>query len=215
MLKSTQHHGRFITLEGIEGVGKSTHLKFIQQYLAAADIPHIITREPGGTPIAEAIRNVLLTRHEEIIMPEAELLLLFAGRAQHIAHVIQPALDAGKWVVCDRFTDTSYAYQGGGRGVDKNHIAALEKWIQGDLQPDPVLLFDAPVEIALRRIQGRKKLDRFEAEKEEFFQRARRAYLERARQFPQRYKVLDANMPITKVKHDIKTILDELVKQHA
>jgi dTMP kinase len=205
--------GRFVTLEGIEGVGKSTQLAFIQRYLKQAKQSVVITREPGGTPIAEAVRHLVLKQHDEHVVPEAELLLLFAGRAQHIAHVIKPALTAGKWVICDRFTDATYAYQGGGRGMSTEHIAVLEKWVQADLQPDCVLLLDAPVKTALKRIKRRGKTDRIEAEQADFFQRVREAYLARAKQFPQRYKIIDAAAPLLKVQQQIKIVLDGLLKQ--
>lgn len=211
-MEKTHQRGRFITLEGIEGVGKSTHVAFIQRYLKQAKHTIVVTREPGGTPVAEALRHVLLKQHEENITEVAELLLLFAGRAQHIAHVIQPALSLGEWVICDRFTDATYAYQGGGRGMSVKHIAVLEKWVQGDLQPDCVLLLDAPVKTALKRAKRRGKLDRIEAEQEDFFQRVRDAYLARAKQFPERYKVIDASAPIVKVQRQIKLVLDGLLK---
>ncbi len=212
MLTQTKQ-SRFITLEGIEGVGKSTHQKFIRDYLTKAEIPVVITREPGGTPVAEEIRKVLLSHQTETITADTELLLLFAGRAQHIAQVIRPALAKGQWVVCDRFTDTTYAYQGGGRGIPTEEIAVLEKWIQKDLQPDPVLLFDTPVEVALKRASHRGRPDRFEAEKADFFQRARNGFLARAKQFPQRYQIIDANAPIPKVQQEIKKILDALIQK--
>jgi dTMP kinase len=202
---------RFITLEGIEGVGKSTHMAFIAQYLQQAGQTVVLTREPGGTPVAEAIRHLLLKQHDESITQETELLLLFAGRAQHIAHVIRPALAMGKWVVCDRFTDATYAYQGGGRGLSPLHIATLEQWVQKDLQPVCTLLLDAPVRVALQRTRQRGQLDRIETEQEDFFQQVRAAYLTRARQFPARYRIIDANMPLCEVQQQIKLILDKLL----
>ncbi len=201
--------GRFITLEGIEGVGKSTHLKFIQRYLSKRKIPYIVTREPGGTPVAEALRKIVLSSHRETMTPMAELLLLFAGRAQHIANIIRPALQAGTWVVCDRFTETSYAYQGYGRKLPLEQIETLESWVQNDLQPDLVLVFDAPVKIALRRARRRGATDRIESEQEEFFERARAGFLKRARQYSQRIKVIDASVPLTKVQLQIKMLLDK------
>lgn len=215
MEKSTQKKitpGRFITLEGIEGVGKSTHLKFIQRYLHKRKIPYVVTREPGGTPVAEAIRKIVLTPHREEMVPIAELLLLFAGRAQHIANVIIPALQAGKWVICDRFTDTSYAYQGYGRQLPLAQIETLEQWVQNNLQPNLVLLFDAPVKIALRRVRKRGTTDRIEAEQAEFFERAREGFLKRARQYPQRIKVVDASVTLTKVQLQLKVLLDKMLK---
>lgn len=205
--------GRFITLEGIEGVGKSTQLAFIQRYLKQAKQSLVVTREPGGTSVAETLRHIVLKQHEEAITPEAELLLLFAGRAQHIAHVIQPALNAEKWVICDRFTDATYAYQGGGRHLPLEHIQTLEQWVQKDLQPDCTFLLDAPVKTAMRRVKRRRgKIDRIEAEKAEFFERVRHAYLERAKKFPKRYKIIDAAAPLLKVQRQIKVVLDEMLK---
>ncbi len=173
-------------------------------------MPYIVTREPGGTPVAETIRKILLTPHREQMEPVAELLLFFAGRAQHIANVIKPALQAGQWVVCDRFTDTTYAYQGYGRHLPLKQIETLEQWVQADLQPDCVLLFDAPVKIALGRMRKRGTADRIEAEQEEFFERARAGFLTRAKQYPQRIKVLDAGGALNKVQLELKKILDEI-----
>lgn len=204
--------GRFITLEGIEGVGKSTHSVFIKAYLSQRGIEVIATREPGGTEVAEAIRKVLLAHHTETLTHQTELLLLFASRAQNVTHLIKPTLAAGKWVLCDRFTDASYAYQGYGRGVPLEEIAGLEKWVQGDLRPDLVLLFDAPVRVALRRAKGRGKPDRFEAENSQFFERVRNGYLTRAKQLPERYKIIDASVSLSKVRDQIKTILDKFLE---
>lgn len=203
----------FITLEGIEGVGKSTHLAFIKRHLKEAGQTVVVTREPGGTPVAEAIRKVVLVPQEEPITPETELLLLFASRAQHIAQVIRPALAAGKSVICDRFTDATYAYQGAGRGMAIKRIAVLEKWVQAGLHPHCVLLLDAPVKVALKRIMRRKRLDRIEAEQEEFFQRVREGYLARAKELPNRYHVINAAAPITKVRKQIKDVLNGLLKK--
>lgn len=195
--------GRFITLEGGEGVGKSTNLQFIQQLLAQKQIDVLLTREPGGTELAEKIRQLLLEKHSEAITPQAELLLVFAARAQHIEHVILPALAQGKWVLSDRFTDATYAYQGGGRNMDDRLIAWLEETVQGDLRPDLTLLLDAPVETGLLRAQHRGKLDRFESEQLDFFQRVRQAYLARARQNPRHYAVIDAAQPLAEVQTQI------------
>lgn len=208
--------GQFITLEGIEGVGKSTHIKFIQRYLEEKRINTIATHEPGGTSIANAIRNLLLTSHTESTEPmtqTTELLLMFAARSQHVTHVIEPTLNKGEWVICDRFTDASYAYQGYGRGQPLEHIATLEKWIQGDLQPNLTFLFDAPVEIAMQRIKHRGgKPDRIESEKTEFFERVRAGYLTRAKQFSERYKVIDASVSLDKVQQQIKAVLYEFLR---
>lgn len=213
-MKNTPKRGRFITLEGIEGVGKSTHLAFLKQLLIQAQQEVVNTREPGGTPVAEAMRNVILMPHEETITEEAELLLLFAARAQHLANIIRPALTAGKWVLCDRFTDATYAYQGGGRGMSIDRIAMLEDWVQAGLQPDCVILLDAPVDVALQRIKRRGKPDRIEAEQEEFFQRVRAAYLARAQQFPERYRVIDASVPLVKVQTQLKLLFDQLINNN-
>lgn len=202
--------GRFITLEGCEGVGKSTNLRFVEALLAERKIVVDVTREPGGTELAENIRNLLLTKHHESIMPEAELLLMFAARSQHIHHRILPALQQGKWVVCDRFTDATYAYQGGGRNMDVQAIAWLEQTVQGDLRPDLTLLLDAPVEIGMRRARNRGLLDRFESERLDFFERVREAYLNRARLYPERYAVIDAALPLIEVQGQILKAIDDL-----
>jgi dTMP kinase len=204
--------GLFITLEGIEGVGKSTCIRYLSRYLEQHGVPFIVTREPGGTPFAEEIRNLLLHHHAaEPIHHDTELLLLFAARAQHISEVILPALAEGKWVLCDRFTDASYAYQGGGRRVDPKRIQILEHWVQEDFRPDVVLLLDAPAKKALHRISRRKQLDRLEREEVAFFRRVRRAYLTRAEKFPRRYRVIDASKPLSVVKRSLQDIVDPLI----
>lgn len=203
--------GRFITLEGGEGVGKSTNLQFIQQLLAQKRIDVLLTREPGGTELAEKIRQLLLEKHSEAITPQAELLLVFAARAQHVQHVILPALAQGKWVLSDRFTDATYAYQGGGRNMDNQFIAWLESAVQGELRPDLTLLLDAPVETGLLRARHRGKLDRFESEQRSFFERVRQAYLARAHQTPQRYTIIDAGLPLVDVQNQISCAIDALV----
>ena len=204
---------RFISLEGIEGVGKSTQLKFVADYLQQAGISLIVTREPGGTRVAEAIRTLLLQSDfsPETLIPETELLLFFAARAQHIHYVIKPALQRGDWVLCDRFTETSYAYQGGGRGIDLAFIRSLQLWVQHDLKVNAVLLLDAPVDIALRRMHHRKTADRIEAEKHDFFTRARASYLERAKQMPDFYHIIDASRSLKDVQKQIKKVLDQLL----
>lgn len=201
----------FITIEGIEGVGKSSVTDIIRASLTEKKIAFVATREPGGTPIAEAIRQLILQTHSEAMQPDTELLLLFAGRAQHIAQVIKPALSANQWVICDRFTDASYAYQGAGRGMEVSRIAVLENWVQGTLQPDLTLLLDAPVEIALRRIQKRAK-DRIEQEAYEFFERIRAAYLERAQQYPNRYRLIDASYSLECARIQIEAILETIIQ---
>lgn len=199
--------GRFITVEGIEGAGKSTAMQFIAQYLRAKNIPLVVTREPGGTLIAEDIRQLLLTPHEEAMAIDTELLLMFASRAQHIANVIRPALTKGQWVLCDRFTDASYAYQGGGRGIAAERIAALEAWVQGELQPNLTLLLDLPAEIGLMRIKDRKTQDRIEREQHVFFARVRQAYLARAQHFPQRFKIINAAEDLPQVQAQLLAAL--------
>lgn len=207
------NQARFISLEGIEGVGKSTQTQFVAEYLQHAGVSLVVTREPGGTPIAEAIRALVLQSDfaPETIIPETELLLFFAARAQHIHYVIKPALQRGDWVLCDRFTEASYAYQGGGRGIDLAFIRSLQLWVQQDLKVDAVLLLDAPVDIALRRTHHRKTVDRIEAEKQDFFTRARASYLERVKQMPHSYYVIDASRSLKDVQKQIKQVLDQLI----
>lgn len=200
---------RFITLEGGEGVGKTTNLEFIEQHMARRGIEFIRTREPGGTPLGEAVRGLLLGFQG--MNAEAELLLVFAARAQHVKEVIRPALEAGRWVICDRFTDASYAYQGGGRGLDTAAIGFLENWVQEGLQPDLTLLLDAPVEVGMGRAKNRGPADRFEAETMAFFARVRAAYLERAERFPERIGRVDASRPLPEVQADIARHLDALL----
>lgn len=202
--------GKFITLEGGEGVGKSTNLHFIQHWLAQRGQRVITTREPGGTEVAEAIRHLLLTRHEEPLAISTELLLMFAARAQHLQQVIRPALAEGDWVLCDRFTDATYAYQGGGRGVELETIAWLENWVQGELRPDLTLVLDAPIDIGMQRAKHRGELDRFESEQRAFFERIRQCYLQRAAQYPQRYRVVDASLPLAEVQLQIGDCLQTL-----
>lgn len=185
--------GRFITLEGIEGVGKSTQAAFLVEHLQRSGRDAIATREPGGTRIGDRIRTILLDPAGEGPAEDTELLLMFAARAEHLARVIRPALASGQWIVCDRFTDATYAYQGGGRGIAAERIERLENWVQGDLRPDRTLLLDLPVEEGLRRARGGCDGDRFEREQREFFERVRQTYLERAAAEPERYRVIDAD----------------------
>jgi len=203
--------GKFITLEGGEASGKSTNVRVMAEYLKSKEIPFIVTHEPGGTPLAEELRSFLLKQHDEKVAPKTELLLMFASRAQHIHEVILPALKQGTWVICSRFTDSSYAYQGGGRGVPEADIAVLEKFVQGDLQPDLTLLLDVPVEIALDRANKRGLLDRIEQEDREFFERIRQAYLKRAKQFSGRFKIVDAARALDDVAEAIIDALEVLV----
>jgi dTMP kinase len=202
--------GQFITLEGTEGVGKTTNIDCIAGELERRGIAFVRTREPGGTPVAERIRAILLDPASEAIDPDAELLLIFAARAQHIATVIRPALDAGKWVLCDRFTDATYAYQGGGRGLSRDRIASLERDVQGSLQPDLTIYLDLPVEIGLARIDAAER-DRFELEQRAFFERVRTAYLERARAQP-RFRIIDASRGLADVQRDIVAALTRFIE---
>jgi dTMP kinase len=203
--------GLFITLEGGEGAGKSTSLAFIEAWLRQAGKSVVVTREPGGTEAGERIRDILLHTRELAMSPETELLLMFAARAEHLARVIRPALERGQAVLCDRFTDATYAYQGGGRGVPEARIAEMENWVQGSLRPDLTLLLDLPVEVGLGRANSRSEPDRFEREGLGFFERVRAAYLARAAREPSRVRVLDAARPPDAVAQQIGRILNEVV----
>ncbi len=203
--------GRFITLEGIEGAGKSSQMGPLRQALVGLGIPVVTTREPGGSPVAEQIRGILLDRTNAGMAATTELLLMFAARAEHLEKVIVPALAQGDWVLCDRFTDATYAYQGGGRGMDGACIAQLEGLVQGELRPDLTLVFDLPPELGLKRARGRGASDRFESERLAFFGAARAVYLERARAFPGRYRVLDATQSLESVTAQVKRILTDFV----
>ncbi|WP_460121934.1 dTMP kinase [Pseudomonas sp. S2_C03] len=204
--------GLFITLEGPEGAGKSTNREYLAERLRAAGLEVVLTREPGGTPLAERIREVLLTPVEEIMDPDAELLLVFAARAQHLAGVIRPALGRGAVVLCDRFTDSTYAYQGGGRGLSMERIATLETFVQGDLRPDLTLIFDLPVEVGLARASARGRLDRFEREGRTFFDAVRGAFLKRAAAEPARYVLVDAAQPLAQVQQSLDALLPRLLE---
>lgn len=199
--------GRFITLEGIEGAGKSTQIAVVAGWLQDQGIPFLLTREPGGSPLAERIREILLDPAAAGMASDTELLLMFAARAEHLASRIRPALEAGTWVVCDRFTDATYAYQGGGRGVDAVRIALLEHFVQGPLRPDLTLLLDLPVEQGLARAGRRSAPDRFESEAASFFARVRAAYLMRARQEPGRVRVIDAAAGPQQVAARVRAVL--------
>lgn len=195
--------GLFITFEGTEGVGKSTQLANAASTLRDAGVDVLVTREPGGTPMAEAIRELLLAPRDEAVHETTELLLMFAARAQHLQTRILPALERGQWVLCDRFTDATFAYQGGGRGVSREHIALLETLVQGSVRPDHVILLDAPVETGMARARDRGELDRFEQEDLAFFQRIRDTYRQRAIEAPDRYQVIDAGRPLEQVSADV------------
>lgn len=203
--------GKFITLEGTEGVGKSTNMDFIERWLKESGKELIVTREPGGTELGEKLRSVLLDAKEQSMCDDTELLLMFAARAQHLHEVIKPALDSGKWVLCDRFTDATYAYQGGGRGIDMDRIAQLEQWVQGDLRPDMTLILDLPVDVGLERAGKRSAPDRFELEKKTFFTKVRDSYLSRAAAYPTRYHVIDASPSINDVEKSIQKIIEKMV----
>ena len=203
--------GQFITVEGSEGVGKSSNLAFIEDYLRKAGIDIVRTREPGGTPLAESVRELLLDARQTAMCDDMELLLMFAARAQHLAEVIRPALEAGKWVLCDRFTDATYAYQGGGRGVPMERIQKLEDWVQGELRPDHTLLLDMPVADGLQRAGARSEPDRFEQEQHAFFERVRETYLARAKQEPTRIHVIDASPALDVVQTHIADVLQRIL----
>jgi dTMP kinase len=203
--------GMFITLEGGEGAGKSTQMAYVEQCLKQTGKKVHVTREPGGTELAETIRDLLLDHRQTAMNADTELLLMFAARAQHLAELIRPALEAGEWVLCDRFTDATYAYQGGGRGIDMDRIAVLEDWVQGSLRPDLTLLLDLPVEIGLSRAGKRGDLDRFEREQQEFFERVRNTYRQLVTQHPERYRVIDASRDIPEVQAQIDQALAPLL----
>jgi len=201
--------GRFITMEGGEGAGKSTMMERVADWLEQAGHRVIRTREPGGTELAEKLRDILLDRNSLLLCGTAELLLMFAARAQHLEERIRPALARGDWVLCDRFTDATWAYQGGGRGLPREHIETLENLVHGDLQPDLTLLLDLPVEQGLRRASNRSQADRFEQESVAFFQRVREAYLERAAAAPGRFRIIDASRPVEEVWAQIQSVLQD------
>jgi dTMP kinase len=196
--------GLFITLEGMDGAGKSTHIPTILQLLQATGKEVVSTREPGGTPLGEELRSLLLHREMHV---ETESLLMFAARAEHLQQVILPALQRGAIVLSDRFTDASYAYQCGARGLAMEKMQQLEQWVQGDLQPDLTLLFDVPVEVSLQRLAGARTPDKFEAQGAAFFERLRAQYLARAAQYPQRFRVIDANRPLVDVQQTVAEII--------
>lgn len=205
--------GLFITLEGVEGAGKSSNIPFITDLLEKTGNAVVVTREPGGTKLGESIRNLLLDPNPEIkIHPESELLLMFAARAQHFHEVILPALISGKTVLCDRFTDASFAYQGAGRGIPVGKIAQLQTWLQGDLRPDLTLIFDIDVEAGLQRANDRSNPDRFEKEKIDFFQRVRDYYLQRAPQ-RERYKIIDSSGNIASVEAQLESVITAFLQQ--
>lgn len=200
-------HGKFITLEGVDGAGKSTHIPFIVSLLQARGIEVVSTREPGGTPLGERLRELLL---QQAMDPETETMLMFAARREHIAQVIAPALARGAYVLSDRFTDATFAYQCGGRGVSVAKVEQLEQWVQGSLQPDATLLFDVPIEISTQRLAGARTPDKFERESTDFFSRIRAAYLARARQNPQRFHIVDTDRSIADIHKSLEEIFSTI-----
>ncbi|MGH1371521.1 MAG: dTMP kinase [Cellvibrionaceae bacterium] len=202
--------GKFITLEGTEGVGKTTNLEFMKEWLTEAGITFTVSREPGGTPLAEELREMLLQKRAEPVDATAELLMIFAARAQHLNQVIRPALARGEWVLCDRFTDATYAYQGAGRGLSTEVIESLESLVQKELRPDLTVVLDIDVETGLQRAGQRAELDRFESEAVEFFHRVRAGYQARVAAAPQRYRVVNAGQTLPEVQRDIAVVLSEL-----
>ncbi|AEE67165.1 thymidylate kinase [Bordetella pertussis] len=204
--------GRFITLEGVDGAGKSTHTAWMVQALRDLGLTVLATREPGGTPVGEKLRELLLS---EPMALETETLLMFAARCEHVREVIAPALARGEWVVCDRFTDASYAYQGGGRQLGAARVAALEQWVHPDLQPDRTWLFDVPLDVARARLARSRQLDRFEREEDAFFERTRAAYHERARSSDGRIRIIDSSRPLEVVRAQLDSEVRELVAQAA
>jgi dTMP kinase len=200
------NRGKFLTLEGLDGAGKSTHLGWLEENLKARGLKVVMTREPGGTPLGEELRALLLDRRQ-VMHPDTEVMLMFAARREHLDKVILPALASGAWVVSDRFTDASFAYQGGGRGVDWERLRALEAWVQGDFQPDLTLLFDVPAEVGKQRLSGLRDPDRFEQEQADFFARVRGGYLRRAREWPSRIRQVDGTRPVS----EVRVLLEEII----
>ena len=208
-----EKRGLLITLEGVEGAGKSTAIEGMKSYLEVKGIPVVLTREPGGTEIAEHIRKVLLADYQEKMIPEAEALLMFASRIQHVNNKIKPALEAGHWVISDRFVDASYAYQGGARGLGFERIKQLKQWVLGDFEPDVTFLFDIPLSLSRERIQHRPHKDRIEQEEDSFFMHVREMYLHLAELYPQRYRVIDAKQPKPVVKQNIEQYLQASIRE--
>lgn len=204
---------RFITIEGIEGAGKTTCMQVVAELIAHHGIALVQTREPGGTPLGEELRDLLLSHRHTGMCGDAELLLMFAARAEHLRHLIDPALAAGKWVLCDRFTDATYAYQGAGRGIPMERISTLEEWVQGDRRPDLTILMDLPVALGLERAGKRSDPDRFESEHLTFFERVRQGYLDIAACEPERVRVVDASQNLTAVQHAIRRLLEDFIRQ--
>lgn len=206
--------GLFITVEGVEGAGKSTQLSLILKKLESAGIEIISTREPGGTPFAESVRELLLANRDEKVDQITEMLLMFAARSQHLSQLIKPAIAEGKWVVCDRFTDATYAYQGGGRNLGFELVSQLEQLVQGDFRPDKTFYLDLPVEQGMKRVVARGEKDRFEREELDFFEKVRSAYLRLVESNPTRYVVIDASQSLESVQKDLSLALDRLISSH-
>lgn len=209
-MNPNEHHpfkGRFLTFEGIDGAGKSTHIDYVTRLLRERDLTVVVTREPGGTPLGEKLRELLL---HTPMHAETEALLMFAARREHIEQVIEPALRRGDWVISDRFTDASFAYQGGGRMLDITRLEALEHWVHPHLQPDMTLLFDVSPETAAERLMAVRSPDKFEREKAGFFNRVRQAYLDRAKAFPDRFRIIDSSRPIAEIRDTIHNLIDTL-----
>ncbi|MCP4466899.1 MAG: dTMP kinase [Halieaceae bacterium] len=204
--------GLFITLEGGEGVGKTTGMEYLEHCLREQGVDLVVTREPGGTRFGERVRDLLLEVRQESMDDMAELLLIFAARAQHLREVIKPALGSGKWVLCDRFTDATYAYQCGGRGIDPAVVSRLETLVQGALRPNFTILFDAPVSVGMARAKDRGELDRFERESSKFFAAVRQNYLARAAQDAERVRVIDASQPLDAVKKSLKAVVMQIIE---
>jgi len=205
-----QHQARFITFEGIDGAGKSTHIGFVTEYLRQRGVQLVSSREPGGTQLGEKLRELLL--HKKMHL-ETEALLMFASRREHIAQVIAPALERGEWVISDRFTDASFAYQSGGRGLDISKMEALEAWVHPHLQPDLTFLFDVPLAVARARLDATRALDKFEQEQADFFAATRNEYLRRATQFPERFRIIDSTQSIADIQVELVKLLDNLLEK--
>lgn len=216
IVSSVPYQGKFISLEGGEGAGKTTSRAYISAFLRQYGITVLETREPGGTEVSEAIRQLLLNTHLPPMQVDTELLLMFAARNEHLQRKIIPALQAGVWVICDRFTDATYAYQGDGRGLSQQRIAALETWVQGSLRPDYTFLFDLEVTVGMQRVKSRSQqlgdqMDRFEQENLAFFERIRAGYLKRAQQYPDQYRVIDAGQDVAQVQQQLAEILQTII----
>lgn len=212
-IMTNKQTGKFITIEGTEGVGKSTNIAFIKAWFEAKNISLLHTREPGGTPLAEEIRELLLSKRDEQVDAKSELLLMYAARAQHVSQKIKPALEQGQWVLCDRFSDASFAYQGAGRALGLDKLVALDQWVLEGFKPDLTILLDLPVEVGLSRAQERGPIDRFEEEKVEFFEQVRNGYLQIARQEPERVKIVDARGNLEEVQQQIEQVLMNFYQQ--